>query len=478
MGRSRSRTVGWSACAALLLLAAGCASQREPDLARLYQGWARQTAGRRPVILIPGMLGSRLKDPDSGQVAWGGIKGFLGGGVASRLALPLEPGGPVPLVPAGVVEEVGGVDVYGGIQQVLEQMGGYAPPGSSAPLDRPAIFLFPYDWRQSSATNAAGLAREIQRIKGLYRDPTLKVDLVAHSMGGLIARYYLLYGARDVRAEADPVPDFAGVEDVNTAVLLGTPGLGSVAALHACIEGNRVGLTPMPPEVLATLPSMYELMPSHSMPVLYGTDGHPSAINIYDVQSWRRMGWGIFDPVLAKGIQARYAAGHPGTQAIEAERHLGRLQENFGRLLTLAAGFHRALEVAAVPGSVKVILMGGDCTPTPRAVVVEEEEGRQVVRFSPDSVRRPPRGADLWQLYFEPGDGTVTKSSLLAAIPATAGQGGNVLSLYPYASSIFLCSRHTSLVRNPTFQDNLLQALLFEPITPGEACRLPGQMAP
>jgi hypothetical protein len=164
---------------------------------------------------------------------------------------------------------------------------------------------------------------------------------------------------------------------------------------------------------------------------------------------------------------------HPRATREEAQGHLARLQRHFVDLLLLARGFHRAIETAAVPGEVKMVLMGGDCIPTPRAFVVEREGGSLVVRFSPGSVRHPPKGADLWQLYFEPGDGTVTKSSVLGAIPTPVNTEGKVLSLYPYASPIFICSAHTKLVRNPTFQDNLLQALLFEPITPGEACRLP-----
>ena len=40
--------------------------------------------------------------------------------------------------------------------------------------------------------------------------PTLKVDIVAHSAGGLVARYFVRFGAVDTLHEVEPTITFAG----------------------------------------------------------------------------------------------------------------------------------------------------------------------------------------------------------------------------------------------------------------------------
>ncbi len=77
-----------------------------------------------------------------------------------------------------------------------------ADPSPPAPL-----LPFAYDWRLGCADNAGRLAEFIASIQRRYHDPSLKVDIVAHSMGGLIARYYILYGGGDAPGERIPSPD-------------------------------------------------------------------------------------------------------------------------------------------------------------------------------------------------------------------------------------------------------------------------------
>jgi hypothetical protein len=60
-----------------LVLAAGCArGARVPDLGDIYSAAARRDEpGRNPVIVIPGILGSRLLDAETGQLVWGVFSG-------------------------------------------------------------------------------------------------------------------------------------------------------------------------------------------------------------------------------------------------------------------------------------------------------------------------------------------------------------------------------------------------------------------
>ena len=71
-------------------------------------------------------------------------------------------------------------------------------PGQPVGTRQRRYYIFPYDWRQDNVVIARKLDALIEQLRRDYGDPQLKVDLVAHSMGGLIARYYLQYGTTDV----------------------------------------------------------------------------------------------------------------------------------------------------------------------------------------------------------------------------------------------------------------------------------------
>jgi pimeloyl-ACP methyl ester carboxylesterase len=57
------------------------------------------------------------------------------------------------------------------------------------------LYHFPYDWRRDNRANAKILQRLINKRLKCWRErsgnPNAKVILLAHSMGGLISRYYL-----------------------------------------------------------------------------------------------------------------------------------------------------------------------------------------------------------------------------------------------------------------------------------------------
>jgi len=63
----------------------------------------------------------------------------------------------------------------------------------------------------------------------------------------------------------------------------------------------------------------------------------------------------------------------------------------------------------------------------------------------------------------EPGDGSVTKPSLLArnSLSPTSMKAGTIPLAYP----MFLCEEHSQLTGNINFQDNLLNILLEQETT-------------
>jgi hypothetical protein len=73
------------------------------------------------------------------------------------------------------------------------------------------LFTFPYEWRDSNKVNAVELKEKIKDIKSQTHFP--KVNVVAHSMGGLLAREYI---------ESDYYDD-----DVDKLITIGTPHLGA-----------------------------------------------------------------------------------------------------------------------------------------------------------------------------------------------------------------------------------------------------------
>jgi len=116
------------------------------------------------------------------------------------------------------------------------------------------FFEFPYDWRRDNRVAARKLARDSHAWLQAWRHETGAEDarliLVGHSMGGLVARYFLevLGGWRDTRA----------------LVTFGTPYRGSLNAVGTLTNGLRkkigpvgIDLSPM----VRSFTSVYQLLP-------------------------------------------------------------------------------------------------------------------------------------------------------------------------------------------------------------------------
>ncbi len=116
---------------------------------------------------------------------------------------------------------------------------------------RPANFYeFPYDWRRDNRASAAALKSLLDDRLPRWREHSGAADaqvvLMAHSMGGLVCRYYLevLEGWRTCRA----------------LVTFGTPHRGSVDALHFLANGFKKRFLDLT-EVIRSFPSGYQLLP-------------------------------------------------------------------------------------------------------------------------------------------------------------------------------------------------------------------------
>src|SRR5207249_1312296 len=101
------------------------------------------------------------------------------------------------LVPYAICEAVMGVKFYGAILDALRDVGGYSLGDINNPHPGDSLFIYNYDWRRDNVESAIGLGRAIRKIKTRLKAPELRFDIVAHSMGGMLAECYLKYGTVD-----------------------------------------------------------------------------------------------------------------------------------------------------------------------------------------------------------------------------------------------------------------------------------------
>ena len=147
------------------------------------------------------------------------------------------------------------IDGYSGFREMMteafELQTGSADAGDARVAN---YFDFPYDWRRDNRATARRLRRFVDDRLHRWRKGTpfrdAKVILIAHSMGGLVARYYLeaLGGWRDCRA----------------LITLGTPFRGSVKALDFLANGHRLLFSDLT-EVVRSFTSVYQLLPRYPM---------------------------------------------------------------------------------------------------------------------------------------------------------------------------------------------------------------------
>jgi pimeloyl-ACP methyl ester carboxylesterase len=125
---------------------------------------------------------------------------------------------------------------------------------SAAPVN---FVQFPYDWRLSNRNSAAVLQRTVEPILERFRaqpgHADAKLVFVGHSMGGLVARYYV-----DV---------LGGHEVTRKVITLGTPHRGALNALVSLVNGISKGFGPLKldlTEMARSLPGLYQLLPEYA----------------------------------------------------------------------------------------------------------------------------------------------------------------------------------------------------------------------
>lgn len=219
-----------------------------PGLYNELRGLARAhpPLGQRRVYLLPGFMGTRLIAGAQSRLIWLDpalvIKGEL-----SELALPSR-----------ARARVLGALLPGCLKLKLSL--------ENAGFD---VRVFSYDWRAGIAHLGRALAAQIDA------DAAEEVMLVAHSMGGLVARAALTQ---------------SGGRKIGRLVQLGTPNLGAFALVQAlravyptvlklAALDRRHTPVELTRDVFRTLPSVYEMLPRSEL---------APHMNFFDPDSWPR----------------------------------------------------------------------------------------------------------------------------------------------------------------------------------------------
>ena len=212
------------------------------------------------IVLLPGITGSVLEK--DGKVAWGVggktiAKALFTRGKSMRKALMMDGDDPdlddlgdgvvaTRLVPdLHLIPKVWKIDGYTKVGDRIKEM--------FEVTEGENYFEFPYDWRRTNIASARSLRRKSHDWLKAWREksnnPGAKLVLVAHSMGGLVSRYFIevLEGWRDTRL----------------LLTFGTPYRGSLNAVDSLVNGVRKGpkglinLT----DLSRSFTGLYELLP-------------------------------------------------------------------------------------------------------------------------------------------------------------------------------------------------------------------------
>jgi len=216
---------------------------------------------RNPVLIVPGITGTEMKNGE--ETLWLDLQRTLGDATDSFLDplvfnKDLTPSDPdISLGNIIGKKFISNIEVFDYTEGLFNEFVGQGY------VEGQTLFAFPYDWRYGvSGKNAEGktnsdlLKEKIQQI--LAQTKASKIDVVAHSMGGLVTKKYIM---------DNPMANY-----INKAIFVGVPNTGAPMAVKAFLQGDNFGINfwffglndAEMKKLAENMPGVYDLLPSQA----------------------------------------------------------------------------------------------------------------------------------------------------------------------------------------------------------------------
>jgi hypothetical protein len=461
----------------------GCGGRRVPDRAQVFAS-ARTRTGKRPIILVPGILNLALVNSRTNETVW--PKAFRSDNDELDLPITADPLNSrddlvateaiasarfLPLTPK--------VNILGDLLQALRTHAGYKEGNWDNPApdgDRDTFYTFVYDWRRDNVQSAQQLIRQLDSLKQKLHRPDLRFNIVAVSMGGLIARYAAMYGAAELPSHGNaPVVTWAGATHIAQIFMFGVPNEGSMSAFATILNGYSLTEgTNKPRHLLRKLSrqdafsglSVFQLMPHKSTARFLDQNLKPITVDLYDPANWKLFGWSIaHDPDFRK----RFAREKSLPDSANNHSAVNVLDLHLAAILERTKLFHEALDAPVNgPAPVQLLAFVGDCDQTLNAAVLFHDKKRE--RWITVTSAKEIRAADgtkisrnsVIEAMYAPGDGRVTRASVMGEHLEGIGIQSPYQTVLPIAHAFFACGGHGGLQNNTILQNNALSVLVNE----------------
>lgn len=227
-----------------------------------FDPWlSKEPNKRNPVVIIPGIMGSYLnKDDEDKMEVWPNLKKAFLTRDSYLDDLMLNNDGKLTVSNNIISNDIFRIlsflgkdsNFFDGLISTLKSKG-YEEDKD--------LFVFPYDWRLDVVDSVNGVEHsKVESLKSkidkiLNQSKSDRVDIIAHSMGGLLAKYYI----KNV-----------GGDNVDKFIDIGTPHLGAPKAAKVLVYGDDMdirfaglGINPLEiKKISQNFPSTYNLLPS------------------------------------------------------------------------------------------------------------------------------------------------------------------------------------------------------------------------